>query len=110
MKKVILALSGILVAAFVIVMVANASTGTQEVKKATTEVSKDCAKCPSAASCAKKEVTSADASAACAAKCKEAGMDPANCKDAAACKEKTAGAACEKKCEGMAACKMAVKK
>jgi hypothetical protein len=109
MKKVILALSGILVAAFVIVMVANASAGTQEVKKATTEVSKDCAKCPSAAACAKKEVTSADA-ATCAAKCKEAGMDPAKCKDMAACKESTAGAACTKKCEGTTPCKMAEKK
>jgi hypothetical protein len=109
MKKVILALSGILIVAFVIVMVANASAGTQQVKKATTEVSKDCAKCPSAASCAKKEVTSADA-AACAAKCKEAGADHANCKDAAACKEKAAGAACEKKCEGTTPCKMSEKK
>jgi len=99
MKKVILALSGILIAAFVIVMVANASTGTQEVKKATTEVSKDCAKCPSAAACAKKEVTTADASAA-AAKCNET----------AACKDKAAGAACDKKCEGAVAGKPAEKK
>jgi hypothetical protein len=109
MKKVILALSGILVAAFVIVFVANAANGTQEVKKATTEVSKDCSKCPSAAACEKKDAKSTDA-ASCAAKCKEAGMDHANCKEAAACKEKMEGTACAKKCEGMAGCKMAEKK
>jgi hypothetical protein len=109
MKKVILALSGILVAAFVIVFVANAVPGTQEVKKATTEVSKDCSKCPSAATCEKKDAKCADA-ANCAAKCKEAGTDHANCKDAAACKGKMEGSACAKKCEGMAGCKMAEKK
>ena len=110
MKKVILALSGILVAAFVIVFVANAGAGTQEVKKATTEVSKDCSKCPSAAACEKKDAKTADAASCCASKSKEAGKEHTCCKDAAACKGKMEGSACAKKCEGMAGCKMAEKK
>ena len=55
MKKIIIGLSGIVLVAFVVVMVANASTGDpKDAKKATTEVSKDCGKCPSAAACADK--------------------------------------------------------
>jgi hypothetical protein len=55
MKKVIIGLSGIVLVAFIVVMVANASTGDpKDAKKATTEVSKDCSKCPSAAGCAEK--------------------------------------------------------
>jgi len=55
MKKVIIGLSGIVLVAFIVVMVANASTGDpKDAKKATTEVSKDCGKCPSAAACADK--------------------------------------------------------
>jgi hypothetical protein len=93
MKKVILALSGILVAAFVIVMVANASTGAQETKKAKTEATAthDCSKCPSAATCDKtKEVTAADASA----KASDAKSAPACCsKKTADTKESEAAAA-----------------
>lgn len=105
MKKVILGLSGILVAAFVVILVANAQNNTQEVKKPATEVSKDCAKCPAAASCAKMaETKSCDP-----AKCKEAGCDPAKCKEGkcdpatckVACKNGTAEA---KKCETAAPC------
>jgi hypothetical protein len=44
MKKIIIGLSGILIAAFVIIMVAGAKNAPQEVKKAATEMSKDCAK------------------------------------------------------------------
>lgn len=55
MKKVIIGLSGIVLVAFIVVMVANASTGDpKDSKKATTEMSKDCSKCPSAAKCADK--------------------------------------------------------
>ena len=49
MKKVILGLSGVLIAAFVIIMVANAENSKQDVKKpaaTTTEKSMDCGKCP----------------------------------------------------------------
>lgn len=99
MKKVILGLSGILVAAFVVIMVANAQGNTQEVKKATTEVSKDCGKCPGAAGCAKM----AEAKACDPAKCKEAGCDPAKCKegkcDPETCKANCTTASCgAKKC------------
>ena len=72
MKKIILVLSGMIVAAFVVVMVANAQDGTQDKKKATTEVSKGCGKCPMANSKAKK----CDP-----AKCKEMGCNPAKCKE-----------------------------
>jgi hypothetical protein len=106
MKKVILGLSGILVAAFVIIMIANAQSNPQEVKKATTttEVSKDCGKCPSASSCAKMtEAKTAEAKACNPAKCKETGCDPAKCKEAgcdpAKCKEgKCDPAACKANC------------
>ncbi len=55
MKKVIIGLSGIVLAAFIIVLVANASAGDpKDTKKATTEMSKDCSKCPAAATCADK--------------------------------------------------------
>jgi cytoskeletal protein RodZ len=76
MKKVIIGLTGIVLAAFIVVMFTNASTGDpKDTKKATTEMSKDCAKCPSAAKCADKaEVKSEDTKTAeakpCAAACK----------------------------------------
>jgi hypothetical protein len=114
MKKVILGLSGILVAAFVIIMVANAQNNTQEVKKApASEVSADCAKCPTAATCAKMTAAKATEVKTCdPAKCKEAGCDPAKCKegkcDPATCKANLA-AADGKKCDP-AACAGAAKK
>jgi hypothetical protein len=92
MRKVILGLSGILIAAFVVIMVANAQTSTQEVKKpATAEMSSDCAKCPTAGTCAKMTAAKATEVKTCdPAKCKEAGCDPAKCKegkcDPATCK------------------------
>lgn len=55
MRKIIIGLSGIVLVAFIVVLVANASTGDpKDSKKATTEMSKDCSKCPSAAVCAEK--------------------------------------------------------
>ena len=85
MKKVIIGLSGIVLVAFIVVMVANASTGDpKDAKKATTEVSKDCGKCPSAAACADK----ADAKTAEAKPCCDAAKK-------AAC----AGTAEAKKCD-----------
>ncbi|HAM10359.1 MAG: hypothetical protein A2X05_12825 [Bacteroidetes bacterium GWE2_41_25] len=55
MRKIIIGLSGIVLVAFIVVLVANASTGDpKDAKKAITEVSKDCGKCPSAAACADK--------------------------------------------------------
>jgi hypothetical protein len=82
MKKIIFGLSGILVAAFVVILVANAQNSSQEVKKAATEMSKDCSKCPSASACAKMKETAASEVKACdPAKCKELGCDPAKCKE-----------------------------
>lgn len=104
MKRVILGLSGVLVAAFVIIMVANAQNSVQDVKKTTaTEMSADCGKCPSAASCAKMTTAAASQVKACdPAKCKEAGCDPAKCKegkcDPATCKA-VCTAANGKKCD-----------
>lgn len=114
MKKVILGLSGILVIAFVVIMVANAQNNTQEVKKAsTTEMSADCAKCPTAATCAKMTAAKASEVKTCdPAKCKEAGCDPAKCKegkcDPATCKANCA-VADGKKCDP-ATCMGAAKK
>jgi hypothetical protein len=111
MKKVILGLSGIVLVAFVVIMVANAQSSTQEGKKASTEMSKGCGKCPSAATCAAKgDVVTADAVKCDPAKCKEMGCDPAKCKegkcDPATCKAKCAAAEGKKcdpaKCPGMA--------
>jgi len=67
MKKIIIGLTGILLVAFVVVMTANASSGDpKDTKKATTEVSKDCSKCPSAAACAEKaEPKTAEAKPCC---------------------------------------------
>jgi hypothetical protein len=106
MKKIIIGLSGILIAAFVIIMVAGAKNAPQEVKKAATEMSKDCAKCPSAAACATMTETKTTAVAKCdPAKCKEMGCDPAKCKegkcDPATCK---ATCASETATAGLKAC------
>lgn len=95
MKKVIIGLSGIILVAFIVVLVANASTGDpKETKKATTELSKDCAKCPAAANCADKaetkkccETKTAE-SKPCAASCKtpcSASADAKKCDEARPC-------------------------
>jgi hypothetical protein len=104
MKKAILGLSGILVAAFVIIMVANAQNSTQEVKKpasATTEMSADCGKCPMAAGCTKMTTAKTTEVKACdPAKCKASGCDMTKCKegkcDPATCKANCAKAEAKK--------------
>jgi hypothetical protein len=86
MKKAIIGLSGLVILAFVIILFTNAQTGTQEVKKAATEVSKDCSKCPTASTCTKAsgpnvtETKAVTATTCDPAKCKEAKCDPATCK------------------------------
>jgi hypothetical protein len=119
MKKVIIGLSGLVILAFAVVLITNAQTGTQEVKKAATEVSKDCSKCPSAATCAKAaeaKVVDATATTCDPAKCKAANCDPAKCKegkcDPATCKTKCADAKGDMKNCDPAKCQMksAVKK
>ena len=115
MKKVILSLSGILVVAFIVIMVANAQNNPQEVKKAATATSMDCAKCPSAAACpAMTAAKSAEAKTCDPAKCKEMGCDPAKCKegkcDPATCKANCKSATGEMKKCNPAMCSAAVKK
>ena len=53
MKKVLVGLSGIILVAFITLLFVNATTeDNKDTKKATTEMTTDCSKCPSAASCA----------------------------------------------------------
>ncbi|MCX6326609.1 MAG: hypothetical protein NT144_08195 [Bacteroidia bacterium] len=104
MKKIIIGLSGLLIVAFVVIIVANAQNSTQGAKKASTEMSKDCGKCPSASACGKMtEATAADVKKCDPAKCKEMGCDPAKCKegkcDPAKCK-----ANCANSKDGMKKC------
>jgi len=99
MKKILIALSSVILIAFFVIYVANAQNRVQEVKKSATEVSKDCGKCASTPCCAKM-AQKADATAAkkCdTARCKEMGCDPAKCKEGcelakckAGCKQATA--------------------
>ena len=88
MKKAIIGLSGLVILSFVVLLFVNAQNSPDGAKKAATEVSANCAKCPSTAAC----TTMGEAkTAACnPAKCKEMGCDPAKCKegkcDPATCK------------------------
>ena len=115
MKKVILSLSGILVAAFVVIMFASAQNNPKEVKKSATETSATCPKGPSTAVCPMMSAgKTADVKGCDPAKCKAMGCDPAKCKegkcDPATCKSKMTGDAREmKKCDP-AMCPMAAKK
>lgn len=103
MKKVIIGLSGIVILAFAVILFVNAQNSSKGVTKAATEVSKDCAKCPSASTCNKMGVTTA---AVCdTAKCKEGKCDMAKCKegkcDMAKCKEsKCDPSTCKAKSDG----------
>jgi hypothetical protein len=94
MKKIIIGLSGLAILAIAIVLFVNAKSNPQEVKKAATEISKDCANCPSAATCttmAEKKDAACDMT-----KCKDAKCDMTKCKEG-----KCDPATCKTKCEGM---------
>ncbi len=103
MKKVIIGLSGLVVLAVAIILFTNARATSQEVKKAVTEISKDCSKCPSAATCTKATATSSDKKAVTCdmEKCKAAGCDMTKCKegkcDPATCKVHATAAKSEMK-------------
>jgi len=99
----------------VVLMFVNAKISPQEVKKAATETSADCSKCPSMTSAACGMMASAKTSEVKScdpAKCKEMGCDPAKCKegkcDPATCKANCTNASgamksCDPaKCTGMA--------
>jgi hypothetical protein len=104
MKKAIVALSVVLISAFVVILAVNAQNGPQENKKSCTEMSKNGSKCPAATSCCKMKYGSTDQAKACdKTKCKAA-CDPAKCKEAkcdqASCKSACTAAPCEaKKCD-----------
>ena len=105
MKKVIIGLSGLVILAFVVILFTNAQNSKQEVKKAATEISKDCAKCPSASSCTK--MSEAKGPSASTAAITPAACDPAKCKgDPATCKTKCAAATGDMKSCDMAKCPM----
>ena len=119
MKKVIIGLSSVIILAFAVILFVNAQSGPQEVKKAATEVSKDCGKCPSATTCTKvsgpnateTKTASATATATCdPAKCKEAKCDMTKCKegkcDPATCKAKCSESKTEMKDCDPAKCPM----
>jgi hypothetical protein len=109
MKKVIIGISGLAILVLVAVLFVNAQKAPEEVKKAVTEVSKECGGCPSTTTCSmmaaanKTDVIPCDP-----AKCKEMGCDPAKCKegkcDPATCKAHSASASESVKscCPGMA--------
>jgi hypothetical protein len=110
MKKVIIGLSGLVILAFAIILFTNAQSSKQEVKKATTEVSKDCAKCPTASACTKMTETKGATGSCDMAKCKDAKCDMTKCKegkcDPATCKTKCAEAKDDMKNCDMAKCQM----
>jgi len=103
MKKIVVALSGLLLAAVIIIKVSNAQTTPQEVKKASTETKMDCGKSKSAACCAKMTDTkTADAKVSDPSKSKEGKSDTTKSK-ACCANMKTGMKDCDPaKCSGMA--------
>jgi hypothetical protein len=67
MKKLIIGLSGVVILSLAVVLFVSAKGKTDEGKKAQTEMSKDCSKCPSASTCteATAEKTAAETKACC---------------------------------------------
>ena len=92
MKKIIIGLSGLIILAFAVILFTNAQSTKREVKKVATEVTKNCTKCPSSATCAK--MTETKATSCDMSKCKDAKCDMTKCKEAkcdpATCKTKCA--------------------
>lgn len=81
MKKIIVAISGLLLVALVVIKVANAQTNTQELKKSVTEQKMDCGKCPSAeAGAHKADSKTAEVKSCDPAKFKEGKSDSTKCK------------------------------
>jgi len=125
MKKIIIGLSGLVLAVLVIILFVNAQNGPKEDKKVSTEISKSCGKCPSTASCRMMAETKKSEAKACCdkARCKEMGCDRVKCQskcsdtkcemkkcDQANCRAKCSDASCEmKKCDP-AACNSSIEK
>ncbi|HUW91672.1 MAG TPA: hypothetical protein VMV74_00795 [Bacteroidales bacterium] len=122
MKKTIIGFSALIVLAFFVIFTVNAQTKDPKDKKAKTEISKDCSKCPSAATCTMATgenpvpgVNAKNAEIKCdPAQCKEGKCDPAQCKegkcDPAACKTNCANASSGMKCDPSACSHQAVAK
>ena len=89
MKKIIIGFSSLVVLIFLIIFAVNAQNNDKEVKKAQSEVSKDCSQ-NSTSACDPAKCASLECDKA---KCKEGKCDPVKCKSN--CKD----ASCEKKCE-----------
>jgi hypothetical protein len=82
MKKIVFVVSGILILAFIVLRIIDSTANAQEVKKATTEVTKDCGKCPYSSKCGTATGNTEPVAAKCdPARCKEMGCDPAKCKE-----------------------------
>jgi hypothetical protein len=99
MKKIIIGLSGLVILAFAVILFTNAQTSKKDTNKPATEVSKDCAACPSAATCP--EATATKAAACDMTKCTEGKCDPATCKDGK-CDPATCKKCTDKNCEAKA--------
>jgi hypothetical protein len=113
MKKILISISAVVVLAFAVVLIVNATDDKKVTEKAKTECSKDASKCGSTESCNHDKAKHADCDPA---KCEKAGCDPAKCEKAgcdhskekcdkakqeSACKSKEAKTNCDpKKCTG----------
>jgi len=81
MKKILIAISGLLLVAVVAIKIANAQSTPQDTKKASTEAKMDCGKCPSSSACAKMADSKTAGVKVCdPSKCKEVKCDTAKSK------------------------------
>lgn len=116
MKKAIIGLSGLVLLAVAVILFTNARPSTQEAKKAATEVTKDCGKCPSTAACPESAGTKMSGPNVSVAgttatktmkcdpeKCKAAGCDMTKCKEGK-CDPATCKASCPEAKAGMKGC------
>jgi hypothetical protein len=83
MKKIIIAISGLLLVVCIVIKVVDAQSNPQDTKKASTETKMDCKKGPAVSCCSKMADSKTAGDKAC---------DPAKCKDAKC--DTTKGKAC----------------
>lgn len=99
MKKVIIAISALVILTFVVISAVNAQNDQKKEKKGKTEAVKDCSKCPSAASC---EMAAGETPVPSQVKHSGASCDPAKCKEGKsgdACKTVCTKAGPDAKCD-----------
>lgn len=92
MKKVIIGLASLVILSFIVILFINAQNNSQEVKKAGTEISAKCGKCPTASACTKTGET------------RTATCDPAKCKEASCDKSKSKEGKCDQTAGQMKCC------